>query len=450
VSVPPDSYLALSWSSDGRWLAFSEHVSEEEPARIVRVSLQSLEKESLTSPLAGTLGDFDPAFSPDGTQLAFVRSGSGKHTLGGLDVWIQPLKGGPGRRLTFEKYDWCGELAWMPDGTEVLFSAGPFTEFSRVLRMRLAGGEPELVAGLGEAASELSVRGTRATYVQAVHISPARIWRVPGPRAKPHSRAPEVLIESSGSDLDAAWSPDGRRIAFESTRSGQYSIWVCERDGGRPMQLTNFAKATGTPRWSPDGHTIAFDSPEAGDLNVYVIDADGRVARRLTPETSSDYRGVWSRDGRWIYFVSDRSGRSQIWRIPSAGGPAARVTDGGAAYSEVSWDDRHLYFARSEFGTGIWRVPVGGGTETEVVHGPIPHALDWALSARSLVYVAAGGGEDYVIRSLDLRTGRETELFRKTGLLSHGRLAVSADDEWLLFSEWAPGQSQLRLVESFR
>ena len=453
VTAPPDAQSRLSWSPDGRWLAFSEDAADIGPARIVRLSLETMEKEWLTSPREGTLGDGDPAFSPDGTRLAFVRSGSGRSTIGDLDVWVQPVEGGNARRLTFKEYDSCGDLAWTPGGMEVLFSAGPLTEFSRVFRVRVTGGEPELVAGMGEWAAALSVRGTRATYVQVVRAPPARIWRVPGPSAARCDRAPEVLIESSGSDVNPDWSPDGRRIAFESTRDGQYNIWTCDSDGSHPLQLTNFKKQTGTPRWSPDGRTIAFDSLEAGDWNVYLIDADGRVARRLTPETSSDYRGVWSRDGRWIYFGSDRAGSSQIWKVPSAGGPADQVTRGGAMCAQVSWDDRHLYYARSEGHTSIWRVPVSGGEETEVVRGPIPHSLDWALSATSLVYTTEdrqARREEYTIHSLDLRTGETTELFRKTGPFSHQQLAVSADEEWILSSEADSDQSELRLIENFR
>ena len=94
----------LSWSPDGKWLAFGEKLSEGKASRIVRVSLDTREKQPLTSPPEDTQGDLYPSFSPDGTLLAFVRSGSG--TFGDWDVWVQRVGEGTPRQLTHGKYDW--------------------------------------------------------------------------------------------------------------------------------------------------------------------------------------------------------------------------------------------------------------------------------------------------------------------------------------------------------
>jgi WD40 repeat protein len=213
--------------------------------------------------------------------------------------------------------------------------------------------------------------------------------------------------------------------------------------------MTDFQKRSGTPRWSPDSTRIVFDSVEAGDWNLYIMDADGRVTRRLTPETSADYRGAWSPDGRWIYFVSNRGGSTEIWKMPSAGGPASQVTRGGAVYAQASWDGRYVYYAKSEYGTGIWRLPVAGGEESEVVRGPIPHAFDWALGRAHLVY--ATKEREYAIHSLDLATGETVDLFRKAGPLPQGSLAVSPDEEWILYGEGGGrGTWELKLIENFR
>ena len=321
----------------------------------------------------------------------------------------------------------------------------------RTLRVRVAGGEPQPVAGLGQGAFTPSIQGSRMAHVQAFSDPPGRIWRIPGPGASPRDRAPEILIESNGADTNAAYSPDGRRIAFESTRSGQYNIWVCDSDGSHPVQLTDFHRQTGTPRWSPDGRRIAFDSLKDGDWNVYVIDADGRP-----PGDAGDVQRL-SRSlvtGRAVdLLLLEPGGSSQIWRIPSVGGAAVQVTRGGAAYAEVSGDGR-LYWAKSEFRTGIWRMLEAGGEEAEVLRGPIPHALDWALSATSLFFSTTeerrGPGAEHVIHSLDFESGEVTELFRRTGPFSHGGLAVSPDEEWVLYGESSASPSELMLVENFR
>jgi dipeptidyl aminopeptidase/acylaminoacyl peptidase len=88
--------------------------------------------------------------------------------------------------------------------------------------------------------------------------------------------------------------------------------------------------AAGQPQWSPNGRRIAFDSQrEDRTFDVYVIDAAGGPPRRLTPDASNEHRPSWSRDGRWIYFASDRTGRFEVWRLPADGGGAERLTDEG-------------------------------------------------------------------------------------------------------------------------
>jgi dipeptidyl aminopeptidase/acylaminoacyl peptidase len=78
------------------------------------------------------------------------------------------------------------------------------------------------------------------------------------------------------------FSPDGKRIAYTSDRSGNYEIWVATGDGQTPVQLTNFGGAlTGMPRWSPDGTQIAFDSRPEGHSSIYVIGVDGTIYAAL-------------------------------------------------------------------------------------------------------------------------------------------------------------------------
>jgi Tol biopolymer transport system component len=288
------------------------------------------------------------------------------------------------------------------------------------------------------------------------------VWRLPG-RTSRRDRVPEKLIASSRDDYNADYSPDGRKIAFDSNRSGANNIWVCDADGSHPIQLTSFASYTGTPRWSPDGRRIVFDSVEAGDWNLYVIEADGGIPRRLTQESSDDSRGDWSGDGRWLYFASHRSGHPQIWRMPAEGGQAVQVTHGGAVSAEASWDDRQLYFVGKKE-DAIWRVPLPAGQETEVLSGPRSYYAMWALS-RSGIYHAteqarAFAGVDvsrrtrvateYAIRFLDFESGEVTELFRKEGPFRHRWLAVSPDEEWILYGEQPLAQAELMLVENFR
>jgi Tol biopolymer transport system component len=439
----------LSWSPDGDWLAFPEKPSENEPARIVRLALATLEKEPLTSPPEDALGDFFPAFSPDGSQLAFVRLAS-TVGFGNHDVWVQPVGGGEPRRLTSERYDTIlGPLAWTPDGGEVLFTS--VAARTAIRRVSLAGGAPQPVAGVGDGAGLPSIRSRRMVYRQQTTTS-GDIWRIPGRRASAPDGEPEKLIASSGDDWNPSYSPDGRKIAFSSNRTGVESIWVSDSDGSNAVQLTSFEAHAGTPRWSPDGRRIVFDSMEAGDWDIYVIDADGGVPRRLTQWSSDENRGSWSHEGQWIYFASDRSGDSQIWKIPSEGGPPVQVTRGGGIYAQESWDGQNLYVISE--GPGIWKVPVGGGDAVQVVTDPVAWP-DWAQSRSGIYYlnsreVVPHHRYVHTISFLDSESGRVTELFRNEGPFSLGSLGVSPDEEWILYNRQPLPTSELMLVENFR
>jgi Tol biopolymer transport system component len=278
------------------------------------------------------------------------------------------------------------------------------------------------------------------------------IWRIPGPGGSASDPEPKKLIASSGEELFYAYSPDGRRIAFLSTRGGGQNIWVCESDGSNAVQLTNFDHTAGTPRWSPDGRRIVFDSSEAGDWNLYIVDAEGGAPRRLTQEPSDEIIGTWSHDGKWIYFNSDRSGESQIWKIPAEGGAAVQVTRGGGFYTPESADGSYLYYAKSESGTGIWRVPVGGGEETEVFSGPIG-AKEWTLSGSGIYYATHtvhGRWCENAILHLDFESGQVTEVIREEGPVWVSEPKVSPDQEWILYNREVFGSSELMLMENFR
>jgi eukaryotic-like serine/threonine-protein kinase len=436
----------LCWAPDGEWLAFAEKASENAPARIVRLTLATLEKRPLTTPPPEPLGDLEPQISPDGRLLAFVRGGS--RSWGNQDVWVQPVSGGEARRLTFGQYQRGSALSWTSDGAEIVFSdGGPFG--GRTARVPLAGGATQPVVGLGEYAVHTSVRGDRLVYVQG-RASVMDLWRVSrSPASRSHETPEKVLV----SGVNAAYSPDGRKIAFESRRGGPNGIWLSNADGSHPIELANSKSDSGTPRWSPDGRRLVFDSIEAGNWDLYVVAADGGTPRRLTREPSEDGTGTWSRDGRWIYFHSDRTGVSEIWKILADGGKAVQVTRGGGIYAVESEDGRQLYYSKSR-GSGIWRLALSGGDASEVVPGPVDWQ-EWAVGRRGLYFATLRYQVPYrrrelTIQYLDFSSGHMTPLLRKEGVFSHQALAVSPDEKWILFGE-APGwQSELMLMENFR
>lgn len=102
------------------------------------------------------------------------------------------------------------------------------------------------------------------------------------------------------------WSPDGKRIAFQSYRSGNFHIWSIAAGGGALTQHTDGAFDHREVRWSPDGRTIAFSSDRSeGRYAIHLLDVATGAVRLLSRGSSQDSEPAWSPDGRSIAYVAD-------------------------------------------------------------------------------------------------------------------------------------------------
>ena len=374
----------LAWSRDGRWLIVPERPSLADPHMLMLLSVASGEKRFLTRPPPQSLGDSAPAVSPDGRTLAFIRCPS----IAVCDVHLLELetdftaKGEP-RRLTSEGTQFYSPM-WAAGGREI-FYVRVQGDAPSLRRVPLSGsGAPQAMQSLGNLGfhAAISPQGDRLAY--STFTMDRDVYRVelpPGGGAGP----PTKLIASTRADQFPVYSPDGKRIAFFSDRTGSPEVWLCDADGSHEAQLTSFGgPGVTSPNWSPNGRQIAFDVAFQGSADIYTMEVSGGQPQRLTTDQANDRLPSWSRDGRWIYFASDRTGEQQVWKMPASGGPAVQVTKRGGYGAYESPDGRFLYYAKSySYGrTGLWRVPVAGGQETQLG--------DWLSSAYN--FTVAGDG----------------------------------------------------------
>jgi Tol biopolymer transport system component len=211
----------------------------------------------------------------------------------------------------------------------------------------------------------LSRQRNRLAYTRG--IFDLNIWRIEVPGSRGQLSPAVKIIETTRSEDNPQFSPDGRKIAFVSDRSGSNEIWVCNRDGSQAVQVTSMGFG-GMPRWSPDGEQIVFDSIAKGSWDIFVVAANGGKPRRLTDQPTSEAIPSWSRDGKWIYFCLQSGQPFQVWKVPAQGGKAIQVTHKGGFVAFESPDGKFVYYTKSEEGTeGLWRMPVEGGEETQVL-----------------------------------------------------------------------------------
>ena len=356
----------LAWSSDGKYLFTSGHRTPDSPLAIIRISVETGEQQPITSPPLAIPGYFGAAVSPDGRRLAFARVKAKTADLFVVSLTSDPPIARPPKQVTFDDAD-IESLAWTRDGRELIFSSDRRGRHELWHVASSGHGEPVRLQGIGEDATDVAVApaGERLLYSRGTFYG--SIWKIPIEGAK--GGAPVRVTASAARDKFSHFSPDGKRIAFQSERSGVDEIWICDADGSDAVQLTNIRKGvSGSPRWSPDGKTIAFDSTVAGNWDIWVIGAEGGRPRRVTTNPAGDFIPSWSHDGQWIYFVSTRSGHANVWKIRLDGTSEAQVASGGTSSGIESADGTYLYYKK---GTGdyaeLWKMPVSGGEATKVL-----------------------------------------------------------------------------------
>ncbi len=198
-------------------------------------------------------------------------------------------------------------------------------------------------------------------------------------------------------DYEPAWSPDGRRVAFISNRTGALKLWTMAADGSDPRQLTQGPDEDDAPAWSPDGKSIAYVSIRDGNAEIFLVDADGTRPRRLTTSPGDDIHPQWRPDGHRLLFNSSRSSRDrtnpdvfELLTMRPDGSDVQHLTRGGVAtYASYSPDGSRLLYRRQmpDGNSEIVVRRVKAETETNVSQHP---GFDgwpaWSRDGRRIVF----------------------------------------------------------------
>ncbi len=225
--------------------------------------------------------DVDPAVSPDGSAIAFVRKDASAVPPG---LWLIGIDGSDERSITRAPADVKG-LAWSPDGSVIAFSAAD---------------EPE----------------GRALYT--IH---------------PDGSDLQVVVRDQDVQ-DIAWSPDGGSIVYSAADvhvpGGSYDLWMVAIDGTDAIDLTPTASVDETdPAWSPDGSSIAFVTPDG----IWQMPAGGGQSQLVVPTSPSGDNSVptspaWSPDGAYLSFVFEHS--SVVYVLPAGATDVFPVAQGSS------------------------------------------------------------------------------------------------------------------------
>jgi Tol biopolymer transport system component/DNA-binding winged helix-turn-helix (wHTH) protein len=431
----------LAWAPDGKSLAFSAG------GGIALLSMENPSVRRLTEapPLSE---DWGPAFSPDGDKILFVRRRDS-----GIPEEILSVSrsGGETTRIASLHSRILGAPQWSIDGQSVIF-ASDFGSHPGLWRVSMDSKDAPAQINDSGWRPAVSRSGYRLAYQRITHS--LNIWELELPDGTPGAaRKEQHILVPSTSETDQGpgpqISPDGKKLAFMSDRSGTMEIWVSDRDGSNPIQVTALG-GTGTPRWSPDGKTIVFDASDRTGTKIYKIKLGSGEPQLLTPDEFENRCPSWSRDGKWIYFSSARGNESQIWKVPSEGGTAVQVTKQGGHAAFESLDGKFVYYAKTGYANPeIWQVPVNGGAEKIVAPQINPFTwASWAVTDRGIIFAGPSGRGRPWISIFDPNHRTVT----KVGEIDTVPfwLGASQDAKAAVFDQPGWQQSQIMLVENFR
>ena len=312
--------------------------------------------------------------------------------------WRVPLDGAPAERLAHDGRD---VLAVTPlaDGRVAL---SVYHTRTAVGLVPVTGGEPTDVTAAGSTSAFLPSWHPAGGALGFITFSWRRV-RMPidfdlGVLDLDADGAPtgpiRTLLSEEGEDYGAAWSPDGRWLAFQGHREQSDDIWLVAVGGSqRPTRLTRFGPGadTGEPDWSPDGRALAFSSHgpplEGNPGSVYTIAVDPATGHAVADPVRVPLDGFegyamgarFSPDGERLAFYgrSLEDGRVTVYTAPAAGGTPAAVLSfaNGEPYSAPEWsaDGASLFYSRNDgFGPfQVWRVDIRTGATEQVTTGAL-------------------------------------------------------------------------------
>jgi len=265
----------------------------------------------------------NPRWSPDGRAIAFLSArpvpGDAAGETARNQIWVLPLAGGEPRRVTNLK-NGASNFSWSPDGTRFLCisSTGPSDNSKLTSDVR---------------------HYTHANYKYNdtgwFDDKRSHVWIIDVATGV----ARQITNGDDWNDTDPQWSPDGRKIAFVSDRTGKEfdegrnkDIWVIDAEGGPLVKISQSDEPDSSPRWSPDGKTIAFLSPPSRRAHpkIWLASSQGGAAPRLAVDgldlIPTGLR--WATDGLALYFESGIKGATHLFRGDLQTRRVAQVTKG--------------------------------------------------------------------------------------------------------------------------
>lgn len=474
----------LSLSADGKTLAFcaadmtSSEIKGEKSGPFLLHQLYAISVDGGEAKRLTDEGATEPAFSPDGKRIAFIRSIFLENGKVKKDLWVMNSDGTKSIQMTEFPGNARGPV-WSPDGKMIVFHYEPNanSSFSDEIWIVPAPADQKSVGAPTKIKLPLESYSMIAGWtidhkIGVLLASPQHqaVYTVPAGGGKATQVSPETATRFTGNEdfegypCHPRWSPDGKTIFF---RWGKGHIVAVPSQGGNlsPIHSSKDTKLIevlpgGGNDMSPDGKKIVFSAYKEGtrplEVNIWTIPAEGGKPEQITKGLDQDRYPCWSPDGKRIAFIRTTEKSKDeyvmnIYVVPTEGGEVRQLTSEAdrVAYATIKWapDGNHIaYFSLDKT---INMKPLQGGeprvlVNVENVHGHCE--LSWSPDGKELAYTSKGR-----IMVVSLEGGEPREI--KTGILNEEVLNFhinwSPDGKKFAFTAGFGGDEELWLMEDF-
>lgn len=417
------------WTPDGRGLITAQSRTDDGgDLALVRIDIDSGQKEFLEYQRTDEDQDLEPHYSPDGRFIAF-RRGVAPYS----DLYVMPAEGGEVRQVTHVAARIRGH-AWTRDGRALIFASN-FTGTMGLYAVDVVSGETE---PLGVSPAEYpSVARNADAVVYEIPRTQTQLARV---ELDDDGVPMQKLAPSTGSDYAAALSPAGDRLAFVSDRSGTYQVWLYDASTDGATPLTDVAESpVFWPRWSPDGKRIvAVQINPAGGRQLIEIDVASRRQRVLSQPDENILFGAYGADSDSYLFAIGASGRNNqlvLVRRPGEPDESRQPIASSIAFAQVDVPARAIYYT-SAAGDGLYRYDLAR-SEQRFVSPKVSSVTTngWRVVDGRIWYLTGFEGKPIALHQLDPASGEERVLKRIDVTVKDVNFSVTPDRKALVLSQ---------------
>jgi eukaryotic-like serine/threonine-protein kinase len=427
---------AVTFSPDGKQIAFVRTEPEESKLMIANAdgtgerTIATRKLPELFPPSGG------PSWSPDGKTIA-----CGAETFRGnvhATVVEVPATGGAEKAVTSHNWVSVSRVLWLNDGSGLIIAAVPelVSAGTQLWHVSYPGGEVRRIT------NDLNAYGTTSLGLTndsktIVTIQADRAMQIWVARYGETSSEPKQITYGKYDGDTLAWN-NNKNLLYTAPSGEQLDVWNVDPDSNASRQVTNDSYIEKLGCVSNDGRFAVFSSNRSGNFNLWKLSFSAGDQQQLTQGNEVDSHAICSPDGQWVVFRSFREGKATFWKIALAGGDPQQLFNKTSSSAAISPDGKLVAIRYVDDRTNsnqIAVLPFEGGDPIATLPVSINHrdvGLGWTADSRSIIYVDARDNADN-IWSVPLQGGQAKQLTKFTNGLIFA-FQVSADGKNIAIS----------------